>query len=230
MIRELISELYTFYRQLAGTGSVIVMFLSALAVIVIVRKNRRGITPVLLSFCGCIASVAGTVVDKTFSCKKDSNKERILSTLFASMILILAITSSGTLIFSQSMSVAAENDMHLPAYIVEAADAVINDGVDGCVLTMPGWGPYFESYSSGYKIISPGQEDTSSSDEDIRTIAIQLYQVHPDMKKVASAAHRKGCGYVVLSDGIWPDVPITEFGYELLFETDGCRVYREVTP
>ena len=77
-------------------------------------------------------------------------------------------------------------------------------------------------------IISPKAEDAASSDEDMRTLYAQLSVAHPDMRKVASIAHKRGCGYVALSDGIWPEVPITELGYELIFETDGCRLYREV--
>ena len=49
------------------------------------------------------------------------------------------------------------------------------------------------------------------------------------MKSLAAAAHRKGCSYVVLSKDMWPDVPITRFGYEQMLENDKCMVYREVT-
>ncbi len=227
MIKELINESYTGYRQLVGTGSVIVLFIAAILTVLIVMRKKQKITPLIISVCGCVAAVAAFVIERI--CEKIADKRiRYAAAAFAALIFIFVITSSGTNVFSQGQSVAAENDFHIPGYIVESADVILGEKRDARILTMPGWGEYFAAYSSGCDIISPKAEDAASPDEDMRTLYAQLSVVHPDMRKVASIAHRRGCGYVVLADGIWPEVPITDMGYELIFETEGCRLYREV--
>ncbi len=66
-------------------------------------------------------------------------------------------------------------------------------------------------------------------DEDQRTAFEELSKVHPDMRKVASAARRKGCRYVVTPVGMWPDIPITGFGFDVMAENGAYIVYREVS-
>ena len=227
-MKELLSQIYDGYRQFVGTGSVVVLFLSAVCVIIFsYRRTDRKCMPLLLSVCGSIAVAAAYVYELIGSGSSD-RRIRSAGRIFALLLGILCISMSGTMIFSKGLFVRAENDLHLPGFVTEAADAVIADGGDGCILTMPGWRPYFESYSSKLSVVSPGDEDSDLADEDMRTLYAQLIKVHPDMKKVAASAHRKGCGYIVLSDGIWQDIPLTRFGYELIYETEGCRVYREV--
>ena len=49
------------------------------------------------------------------------------------------------------------------------------------------------------------------------------------MGKVAKAAKKKDIAYVILSKGIWQDMPLDRFGYEIIYENDTCAVYREVS-
>ncbi len=227
-MRELFSEIYRGYRQFTGTGAVVVLFIVAVAVIILFyRARNRKITPVILSVGGSIAFVAASVWDMV-TMPNAGRRKNLAARLFAALVCVLAITLSGTSPFTRNISEKAENDMHLPSFVPEAAEAVIGDGTYKTILTMPGWGDYFKSYSSAYSVVSPDEDDAYLADEDMRTLYTQLIKVHPDMKKVASGAHRMECGYVILSDGIWQDIPLTDLGYELIYETEGCRVYREV--
>ena len=112
----------------------------------------------------------------------------------------------------------------------EVLDVILSECDAPKVLTMPGWGMYIESYSSKFSLMyeDPEGGDLSRYDEETAGVITELQKVSPDMKKVAAAARRCGCGYVILSTDLWPAKPITGYGYDLIFESDTCVVYREV--
>ncbi len=228
MIRELLGESYTAYRGLVGTGLVVTLYLASIFVVWFVMRKKSRITPVLLSVIGSIAVSIAHVLELVWASFKEK-KRRYVFVTFAALLFILAICISGTNIFLRGQSVKAENNMHLPQYIIEAADEISQKDPGARVLTMPGWGRYFGAYTSRIETISPEAGDESSADEDKRILLTELSKIHPDMKKVAAIAHGSGCAYVALSDGTWQDIPITDLGYELVLETKGCRLYREVS-
>ena len=71
-------------------------------------------------------------------------------------------------------------------------------------------------------------DEGGAFDKDTGVLFAELEKIDPDMNKVASIAHRRKVRYVVLSNGIWPKIPITKLGYETFYETPSCTVYREV--
>ena len=231
MIKELFYELYNGYRQVVGKGAVIVLFIASLpALFRLYGDKDRGWAGALLSPLSVIGCAASGLVGKILSVKEDGRAKRLFSFALVLCLCILAVTVSGSNIIYENITHYAENDMHIPQDMILSMDAVLSDSDDPKVLTMPGWGLYFESYSSAFDMMyeEPANGDSALLDEDERTVYIQLSDVHPDMKKITSIAHRYGCGYIVLSNGIWPDVPVTSCGYELLYGTDSCSVYREV--
>ncbi len=228
MIKELLGESYIGYRNFVGTGALVTLFVAAITLILLVMRNNRRITPLVVSVYGSIAAAAAYVLERITG-SDGSKGKKYLTAIFAALLFVLAVTSAGTNVFSQGQSVRAENDMHIPSYITEAADVILSEDAGARVLAMPGWGEWFAAYTSAPEMICPQETDADSPDEDMRTLYAQLGVVHPDMRKVAAIAHRMDIKYVALSDGIWPDVPITDLGYELIMETDGCRLYREVS-
>ena len=171
MVRELLGELYSLYRQYIGTGSVLILFTVSVVVLLLgnIEKSRR---PVIMSVLGTVGCA-------------DTNSR-------------------------------AENVMHIPQDLVESMDSILAESESPSVLTMPGWDMYFESYSSKFTIAYESDADN------------ELEKIHPDMKKVAEAAQECNCDFVVLSRDLWPQVPISRYGYEPVYETDGCIVYKEV--
>ena len=231
MIRELFYELYMFFRRFAGTGAVAVLFIVALIMYAACRKcgEKSGWWRFL-----SVISAIGCAFSETFYAIVDRYRNkplyRYLAGFFGVCLMVLAIAASGKSVFSAEFTSRAENDMHIPPGILEAAQYIAEDAENPVVLVMPGWGAYFESFSSGLKMAyhDPENEDASELGEDERTLYLQLQMDNPDMKKIAGTAHRIGCGYVVLSEDLWSEFPITRFGYELMRECDGCLVYREV--
>ncbi len=205
MVRELLGELYSLYREYTGTGSIIVLFI--LSAIVLEKSDKdRHKKPVYLSVLGTVGCAVSEIITRLSG----------VSAVFAAAICILAVAVSGSNVLSAGMNSRAENVMHLPANLVESMDVILNESDTPGILTMPDWNLYFESYSSDFTVVTESN------------LNAELSKTHPDMKKVAQAAHECNCEYVVISSDIWPEVPITEFGYELMYETDGCVVYKEV--
>lgn len=205
MVRELLGELYSRYREYTGTGSIIILFILSVIVLEKFGKERHE-KPVYLSVLGTIGCAVSEIITGLSGA----------SAVFAVAICILAVTVSGSNVLTADMNSRAENVMHLPSDLVESMDIILSESDTPGILTMPDWNLYFESYSSDFTVVT----ESNLNDE--------LSKTHPDMKKVAQAAHKCGCEYVVISSDIWPEVPITEFGYELMYETDGCVVYKEV--
>ncbi len=226
MIRELFYELHSTLRSVAGDGAVFVLFvLCALFLASVNFTSGKRSWACLLSPLSLIAATVSSVIQKAYA-TADKCAAKIMAAVFAGLIAVLAITSSGKNVFSRELCEKAENDMHVPGYIMTAMNEVADEGAEEIrVLAPDRWTAYFEGYSGRF---IPVYDDDSLSDEDRRILDAELESIHPDMKKIASIAHGSGCGYVVLPDSMWPDIPITKLGYEVMAECGGCTVYREV--
>lgn len=205
MVRELLGELYSLYRQYIGTGSVLILFTVSVVVLLLgnIEKSRR---PVIMSVLGTVGCAVSEIISRLSG----------VYAAFAVAICALAVVTSGTNVFLPDTNSRAENVMHIPQDLVESMDSILAESESPSVLTMPGWDMYFESYSSKFTIAYESDADN------------ELEKIHPDMKKVAEAARECNCDFVVLSRDLWPQVPISRYGYEPVYETDGCIVYKEV--
>lgn len=230
MIRELLYELYNGYRQIIGTGAVLVLVLASLLVIARTKKNGRNILPLILSPLSACSVAVTAVFDHI--CKKDDETSlwKKAAAIFAALAVILAVAASGKSVFSSEFTERAENDMHLPGYVLSAMEAIKEDGSEPVVITMPGWEEYFTSMSSVYELpLYDGRNDVLSSvAADSSTVSFELGKKDPDMRKISEIAKRNGCKYIVLSDDLWPAVRLTSCGYEIVRECGGCTVYKEV--
>ncbi|MBR6159597.1 MAG: hypothetical protein IKQ40_04780 [Lachnospiraceae bacterium] len=238
MLKELFGELYTYHRQLAGSGAILVLFPAAL---LLLAASRRKWIPLILSPLTAIAAAVTQIIETVFAKKErkalewaraeeEKTSVRMFTGIFTVCLLAFAIILSGEGLIFGDMVTHKYNDMHIPGDLDAAMSGILDDSDSPRVLTMPGWGVYFKSYSSAFDMMydDPYGDDLSFDDEDKWTAYTQLSVLHPDMKKVASAAKRSGCTYVVLSNDIWPEVPVTDFGYETFIKGDMFTVYREV--
>lgn len=218
MIRELLYNLYTQHRLLVGTGSVIVLYLAAVLVVVRSGKEKDHELPLFLCVPATVAVALSRLIGR---CLPSEGKmiKKIGVAAFSVALIILAISISGTDVFSKQFCTRAENDMHIETDLCEATDAILAENIQPNVLAMPGWDVILNAYSSRLNMIH--------EDEDVAFT--ELEKIHPDLAKVAKAAKKKNAEYVLLSKGIWPEMPIDRYGYALIFENDTCAVYREVS-
>ncbi len=231
MIRELMAETYIRFRQYAGEGSVPALYVASVVVLLclcpVFFKKRR---PMLLSVI-VTPAVAVTQLVKEVCTKTEGKKiYRYARYVFVAFLVLLLVTTTGDSVFSGSITTKKYDDMHMPSDLAKAIDVVIADKEDAKVLTMPGWGLYVKAYTSKCETVytDPKGGDISGFDEDLRVMYTELSKDHPAMKKIAMRAHAVGADHVILSNAMWPEFPITYYGYELVEAFDTCSVYREV--
>lgn len=231
MTGEIIRQFYNGHRILTGDGAIFVLFVAAIIVMLFLAPHPdRRTAPLFLGVhaaIGCaLAAFIGAVRERSYP-RKASKAAAIL---FAVCLSFLACAVSGRMVFSRDLSTAASNDLHIPDELVRSMDAMLSDTDAPKVMTMPGWGLYFTAYSSAFSLMyeEGANGDVSSFDEDQMIAYTELTRRSPDMKRIAFAAKRSGCSYVVLSKDMWPERPITKYGYELFFEDGNVCVYREV--
>lgn len=232
MILELLRELYGTYRRFAGNGVFIALFVvSAFALIYAYRIRQKGSAYILLSPFGTIGAAASEMIRAVSSSKYPRPAVKTAAVVFAVILATLTITSSGEYVFSDEVSSPSTNDMHMPEGLDMAADAILDDSSAPMVLTMPGWGTYLTAYSSNIRLMyeDPLGNDISRLGDDARSAYTELGRTHPDMKKIAQLAGKNGCTYVIVSDRMWPEFPLTYYGYEMIYDDGNCSVYKEVS-
>ena len=224
MIRELLYELHSLLREFAGSGNVAVLFAASALLLLMFcagKKSRNGWA--VLSPLGVIALAVPEVLERVREKVKGGRFVKYAAVVFAALVMVLAVTSSGRMVFSSDHTEKAENDMHIPSYLTEAMSTLLREEGEPRVLVPYEWSPYFAAYSSRFVL-----PDDVLDGFDESAIRSELDIIHPDMKKISNIAHRNGFGYVLLPADIWPEVPITKCGYELVLDYGGCSLYREV--
>ena len=224
MIRELLYEIHSLIREFAGNGSVTVLFaVSALLLLMLCAKKKSKNGWAAMSPLGVIALAVPEVLERVRDKVRGGRLTRYAAVTFAALVMVLAVTSSGRMVVSGDHTEKAENDMHIPSYLTEAMSTLLREEGEPKVLVPYEWSPYFSAYSSRF-VLPDGILDGS----DENAIRSELDIIHPDMKKISNIAHRNGFVYVLLPADIWPEVPITKCGYELVLDYGGCSLYREV--
>lgn len=228
MIRELFFELYRGWRNIVGDGNVAVLYIaSVIALLTVVRAEGKRAMLLCLSVLGTIGSAISYAIGKVRELPLKKRPTGYAAVIFSACLCLIGIASSGRSVFSPEMCERAENGMHISSHLITAMDAIMQEEDDPVVLAPFEWTPYFKAYSSHFTMAS---EDNAISGSEYRMLSSELDGIHPDMKKVASVARQRGYRYVVLPDDIWPEIPITGCGYELLKECGKVSVYREVVP
>ncbi len=226
MIKELLSELHNTLRSIVGDGSIFVLHIaSAILLISVFTKTSKRMRGVILSVPAAVAVAVSYVFEKACSLTCKNRMIKYAAAAFAACLCLLAISSSGRSVFSKELCERAENDMHLPGDMETAMLAILKEDDQPRVLVPYKWGAYFSAYSSRFTVV---YDDPGMTGSDRQILMDQLDSIRPDMKKVTAIAHKQGCTYAVIPDGIWPEVPIDRCGYELMVDCDGCNVYREV--
>lgn len=231
MIRELIEEAYIRFRQYAGTGSVPALYvLSGIVILCLCPVMLKKKWPMLFSVIVTPAAAVTHLVQAVCKKAEGTRMFRCAQIVFIALLMLLLVTSTGDSVFSDGMTTGKTDDKHMPPDLAKAVDAVLADGEGARILTMPGWGVYVKAYSSKCDTIytDPKGGDISGFDEDVRLMYSELGKDHPNMKKIAMRAHAAGADHVILSNEMWPEFPITYYGYELVEGFDTCSVYREV--
>ena len=230
MIRQIWINFVTSYRQFEGTGAILVLFAVSLCLLIItyIRKGK-GINPAI--FFGFIATVAGGFAEffyAVFDKKYEKKSYKVWSCILALILIVFATALSGKRVFSRNHLEKSDNQMHLPASVLEVSDMILADNAEGPVRIFPGpcIGDEFTAYSSRFVCAyEENYGDLSKYDEKVREAYSELGDVHPDMEAVRDAALENDCRYVIIKSGLWPEIPLDNYGFNLYWQNEDLSVY-----
>ena len=118
MIRELLYEIHSLIREFAGNGSVTVLFaVSALLLLMLCAKKKSKNGWAAMSPLGVIALAVPEVLERVRDKVRGGRLTRYAAVTFAALVMVLAVTSSGRMVFSGDHTEKAENDKHIPSYL-----------------------------------------------------------------------------------------------------------------
>ena len=233
MLHTLWNDFITSYEAIIGTGSFLVLFVVMLGVMIVYKNHNDKpleLIPMLMVMPAVIAAGFVRILRELFNLNYDSKLKKYFVRILGVILCAFVIMISGDRVLSPSFYTYADNNMHLPTGLKETMDTILND-CDGeaSVMVTKGYIEYFDAYSSRFVLAynEPRIQDVSDYDEEDREAYLALDNKHPDMKKVSDSAKANGSDYIVLvTGGYWPDVPLTEFGYDLFAQVGGFDIYK----
>ena len=162
-----------------------------------------------------------------------SGKKSVMSRIVIAVLLVFVLIISGKRIASGDYYTKADNSMHISDDMLEVMDTILagDDSELIGIVTMPGYGGWFESYSSRfttlYKDPVSGSLDDKVYDKKIRAAYGELCDIYPDMRTISDAARANGCKYIILrSEAYWPKQPLTDFEYDIIATCGEWNVYK----
>lgn len=234
MLRQLWINFVTSYKEFSGTGPVLVLFVVALMLLILINSRNDNENKNLSCLLGGVATI-GLALSKfarsIFNREYVKKSEKYFNCIFALVLCVFAVALSGKRVFARSIIEKSDNAMHISKEMTEAADIMLKNEPAGEIRVYPGpeLGDVLMAYSS--RFVCGYEEkygDVSEYDEDVQKAYLELSKVHPDMEAVADSAVDTGCKYVIVKTGLWPEIPISEYGFETVFENEGYVVYKYV--
>lgn len=246
MVSTLWNNLITTYKLYIGTGSLLVLFVVALMYKTLHglrngKKISELLWPGILMPWGSIGMAFGELflnreiseAVPAISVKNEKyvNAYKATIKIVIAVVLVYILIISGNRFVSPEFYVKADNNMHIDANLLKAMDFILADSETESigVVTMPGAGEYFRSYSSRFDMMyeDPVDGDVSGLKKELNQTYQELSVKYPDMLIVSNAAKREGCRYIVIrNDSYWPKIPLTEYEYDLIFTCGYWDVYK----
>lgn len=253
MLSKVVGNLLSSYKTVIGTGCVLVLFVVALFLLVALKGNNSeneskkdrndgeegdlkcrsnikagpGLVLLILSVYGTIAAGIARL------CNIQDSKITWTKRLLICVLCVFALVISGKRIIAPDFLSKSENLMHMPSDLKECMDIMLSDanGNRAGVVTMPSYGNYFEAYSSVFDTLyeDPANKDIERLPDELKATYVELSEIYPDMRTVARTAHKYDCEYIVIMrESYWPEVPLTDLGYEIIAGSGRWDVYKEV--
>jgi len=234
MVVSLIDEFATSLKSILGTGAILVLFVLALFYIFsYVKKTDEGDSklPFLLSAWGTVSFAIAWVVRKLCRREEETKTEWVIKKITVILLAMFVITISGKRILSPDLLKESSNMMHMPDGLDQAFDVILSEseGSEG-ILVSPGYGNYASAYSSRLYTAynEPKLGNVEDYQEEDRLAYTELTKSYPDMSKVVKSAQKNNCDYIILKSNIyWPQVPLTELGYDFVGEYGEFSLYKK---
>lgn len=147
--------------------------------------------------------------------------------VFVLLLAVVIIVWNGKLVYTNSMHFKSANAYHLPEFVIHVGDYVTSECENPSVIFSLELLPFIRQYKSG--IMTPFTrfyfgELGEMSDPLYLALKAEEYEI----ETIVNGAKENASLYVVLSSVKPKDADILQYGYELVHETDGYEIYRDI--
>ncbi len=244
-MKELWDSILTTYNNYRGTGKGLPLFLVSVLIICIIkdlkaesRESTETAGPVPVPPVFILSPITGIGYAFALLYKEALSrlKGKRLWILMVSFIMILALALGGTRVFKEADHYRAENRMHIKAGYVEVMDALLSAaGESGSIRVMaaPDISPYRAAYSGRFDLMYsyPRHGDPANLGGDERFVYEQMSLSTPDETKVIEKVRKLGYDYIVYdTQKTYMGLPLEEYGYDLVTEVNGFKIYKDSEP
>lgn len=152
--------------------------------------------------------------------------------LYIGVILLCAVLAvSGTCVYKNENLTAATNPYHLPQYVVDVCDAIMEDtGGERTMVAMP---PEMVQFVRQYetRIMMPyGREMLMPSYANVEMPVYDIMnQDTINGKELVAAIRDYNCNYIVVSSIKIDTIDLSEYGIEFVGLVDGFAIYHDPT-
>ena len=250
-MKELWQTITNTYNNYRGTGKLLALFLVSVLIIYLLNiKEQRenyeagrkensasGVSPLVfvLSPISGIAYAFTRLYRRIFLIPTDKKRTDIKHTwiypFLAAMCIVLTLILSGRWIFTSDDHYMAENRMHIKQEYVNVFMALLSteDG-DIRICSTPEISTYMRMYSPRLDVmfVRPVNGDASILKGDVRAVYDQMSMSTPDEGRVVEMLRDNGYDHILYNEkGTYWNLPLEEFGYELILKAGDYRVYRD---
>ncbi|MCR5421754.1 MAG: hypothetical protein K6E98_12215 [Lachnospiraceae bacterium] len=247
-MRELLDTLVSSYNDYRGTGKLLALFLVSVLIIYLYKNKTNPLMFILSPIAGiayaftllrerCIKEVKKKTLGEVFVCSRLYGN---IMTVLVIGFTVLMIMLSGRWIFSDKDHYLAQNSVHIKQDYIGLSDEIHKStGIyDGSgeekirILSTPEISNYLEIYDPALELLVayPSREEMTKADDDITYIYDQMLISTPDQERVIRLTREKGYDHIVYnSQKTYWNLPLEEFGYELIGEYGDYKIYKDGT-
>ena len=240
-MKELCVSVINAYNDYRGTGKLLALFLVSVLIIYLINRlpNRSGVSPFyfILSPVTGIGYAFSMLYAEGCSAKGDIKnsgsvtERKPVKKLLVCFLLALVLILSGQWVFSPDDHYAAENFMHIKAEDKAVFDTLLSkdEGVIR-VMASPEISPYMKAYSKRFDVMFgyPDKGEPAGLSEDERYVYEQMSLSTPNEGETVKRIKKLGYEYIVYDrEKTYMELPLEEFGYELIAEVSGYLIYRD---
>ncbi len=229
-MKELLQTITSTYNNYRGTGKLLALFLVSVLIIYLLKKKDRPGAAGL--FVLSPVSGIGYASSLIFGTLKEKRIRPVYSIIVCCLVVIMLMLS-GQFVFSQDDHYTAENVFHVKEDVKRTAEILMRLDGEKRVVAAPQISPYIGTLCYGRVDMlydHPANGDPDKLEGEARYVYDQLMMSTPDEGRLVRTIRSKGYNYLIYdSSANYFELPLEEYGYELVAREGDIMVYRDRT-